>query len=1045
MVNIDALARAIKDLTATYKDRYPKGAEYAKRLETIKTMPVGAEQTKALIALQTEALLANPLLDFEKLLLIRRKASNLGMPRNWQSNSSLRKTGYDNDIAVLSPVTPQGKLTTLFKPTKDEYVGEVDLHFNADKMLFSMPSEGGRGAWQIHEIKADGTALRQVSPTRKNESYTNNYDACYLPCGDILYTSTAPHVAVPCVRGNSPAAMLFRMKADGTEIRQLCFDQEHSWHPAVRQDGTILYSRWEYADLPHSNSRMMFTMNPDGTNQRAYYGSGSFWPNSTFYSRPIPGHSTMFVGVIGGHHAPARVGELIVFDPARGTQEAEGAIQRIPGYGLKVEAIIKDGLTGGSWPKFLTPYPLSDKYFIVSMQPTGRSAWGIYLVDTFDNMLLIKEQPGFAMLEPVPFRKTTTPRIVPDRIDTNRKDAIVMISNVYYGPGLAGVPKGEVKKLRLYTYTFGYGGVGGLYGSIGMDGPWDMRRTLGTVPVEADGSASFIVPANTPIAIQPLDSEGKSLQLMRSWLTAMPGETLSCLGCHEDAKDAPPAGIPTAARKAPVKITPWYGPARNYEFTREVQPVLDKFCVGCHNGQKRDDGKMLPDLRGTEMLKGWTTKMAGNTGKGTGGKFSVAYGTLHRYVRRPGIESPMPMMTPLEFHADTTELVQMLIKGHNNVKLDAEAWDRLITWIDFNAPYHGRWSTIVGKKAADSKEALRSMTRKLYANVDENHEFLPVLPARKIKAIIPEPLKPATPMTLAGWPLKDAAALVKDRKPISIELGKDVTMELVYVPAGKFVIGAANGYADEAPQAAATIAKGFWMGKLEVTNAQFRTFDAKHDSREEDRHGYQFGIPGYNVNAGDLPAVRLSWRQAVEFCKWLSAKSGKKVALPTEAQWEWACRSGSDTEMSFGKLGTDFSKHGNLGDITLAAFSGNPYQIDWKRAHYKNPTNIFDNWIPQDGRFNDGGFVSETAGKYAPNAWGLHDMHGNVAEWTRSLYKPYPYAETDGRNDLTAEGKRVIRGGSWYDRPKRCTSSYRFGYRDYQKVFNVGFRVIIEE
>jgi len=1044
IVNIEALKLAIEDLAASFGAEYPHGSDYLKRLETVAAMSAGDEKTRAFKALQTEALLANPLINFDKLLLVRRKGY-LGMPANWCSNSSIRKTGYDNDISVLSPVAPDGKLTTLFKPAKGEYVGEIDLHFNADKMLFSMPSEGGRGRWHVHEIKADGTGLRQVSPTRKNESYTNNYDACYLPNGDILYTSTAPHVAVPCVRGSAPAAMLFRMKADGTGIRQLCFDQEHSWHPAVRQDGTILYSRWEYADLPHSNSRMMFTMNPDGTNQRAYYGSGSFWPNSIFYARPIPGHSTMFVGVITGHHAPARMGELIIFDPARGTREADGVVQRIPGRGQKVEPIIRDGLTGGSWPKFLTPYPLSDKYYLVSMKPNSRAAWGLYLVDTFDNMLLIKEDPACAMLEPIPFRKTETPRIVPDRVDPSRKDAIVMISNVYYGPGLAGVPRGEVKKLRLYTYTFGYGGVGGLYGSIGMDGPWDMRRTLGTVPVEEDGSASFRVPANTPIAVQPLDSEGKSMQIMRSWFTAMPGETLSCLGCHEDARDAPPAGIPIAARKTPAEITPWRGEARNYEFSREVQPVLDKYCVGCHNGQKRKDGKTLPDLRGTEMLKGWKTKMAGNTGGGTGGKFSVAYGTLHRYVRRPGIESPMPMMTPMEFHADTTELVQMLIKGHNNVKLDEEAWDRLITWIDFNAPYHGRWSTIVGKKAAESKEQLRALTRKLYANVDENHEFLPKMSIVKITPVMPKAIKPTAPVEIAGWPLKDPAALVAGRKPISIELGKDLKMELLYVPAGKFVIGSTTGFADEAPEAPATIAKGFWMGKFEVTNAQYRAFDPKHDSREEDRHGYQFGIPGYTVNEPQMPAVRLSWRRAVEFCKWLSAKSGRKVALPTEAQWEWACRAGTDTEMSFGKLGSDFSTFGNMGDITLAAFSGNPYQIDWRRAHYRNPTNIFDNWIPQDGRFDDGGFVSENVGKYEPNAWGLHDMHGNVAEWTRSLYKPYPYAETDGRNDLTAKGKRVIRGGSWYDRPKRCTSSYRFGYRDYQKVYNVGFRVVIEE
>jgi len=1058
--NVDALRLAIKDLTATFKDRYPKGAEYLARLEKLAREPAGDERTKALRALQAEALLANPLLDFDKLLVVRRSARNVGLPANWQSNSSLRKTGYGNDIAVLSPVSPEGKLTTLFRPDRDEYVGEVDLHFNADKMLFSMPKAGG--AWHIFESRldpstarqVDGTGLRQVSHTKKDEPYTNNYDACYLPNGRIMFTSTAPCVAVPCVRGSAPVATMFIMDADGGNTRQLCFDQDHSWNPTVMENGRILYSRWEYTDLPHSNSRMLFTMNPDGTNQRSFYGSNSFWPNSIFYARPIPGHPTQAIGIVVGHHDTRRAGELILFETALGTQEADGVVQRIPGHGQKVEPLIRDGLTRSSWPKFLHPYPLGDpstglgagKYFLVSMQPRG-GLRGIYLVDVFDNMVLIREEPGYALLEPVPFRKTPVPPVVPDKVDLTRTDAVVFVSDVYYGPGLKGIPRGEVKKLRLYTYTFGYPGVGGLYGSIGMDGPWDMRRTLGTVPVESDGSAVFRVPANTPIAVQPLDSEGKAMQIMRSWFTAMPGEVLSCTGCHENPNDAPPPGVPIASRKAPSKITPWRGPARNYEFQREVQPVLDTFCVGCHNGAKRTDGRTLPDLRGTVMIKGWSTKMAGNTGRGTGGKFSVAYATLHRYVRRPGIESPMPLMTPMEFHADTTELVQMLAKGHHKVTLDGEAWDRLITWIDFNAPYHGRWSTIVGA-GAKAKETQRAATRKLYASIDEDHELLPEFAPPKIAPIIPKDWdkKPAQPkITLPNWPLTDPASAVAGRKPLTVDLGGDLKMAFVYVPAGAFAMGSTAGYCDEAPLAAVTIAKGFWMGKFEVTNAQYRRFNPKHHSRFEDRHGYQFGIPGYNVNAPQMPAVRLSWTEAAAFCKWLSARTGKKVALPTEAQWEWACRAGTDTPFSYGDLNADFSKFGNMGDITLANFSGNPYQIDWRRAYYRNPQNIFDNWIPQDGRFNDGGFVSEDVGKYRPNAWGLHDMHGNVAEWTRSAYRTYPYADDDGRNAPDAKARRVVRGGSWYDRPKRCRSAFRLSYRSYQKVYNVGFRVVMEE
>ena len=109
-----------------------------------------------------------------------------------------------------------------------------------------------------------------------------------------------------------------------------------------------------------------------------------------------------------------------------------------------------------------------------------------------------------------------------------------------------------------------------------------------------------------------------------------------------------------------------------------------------------------------------------------------------------------------------------------------------------------------------------------------------------------------------------------------------------------------------------------------------------------------------------------------------------------------------------------------------------------------NP-NRYDDWIPRDNRFDDGGFVTEPVGRYQPNLWGLHDMHGNAWEWTRSAYRLYPYHENDGRNDLALAGEeRVVRGGSWYDRPKRCTSSFRLFYPAWQRVFNVGFRVVCE-
>jgi formylglycine-generating enzyme required for sulfatase activity len=243
------------------------------------------------------------------------------------------------------------------------------------------------------------------------------------------------------------------------------------------------------------------------------------------------------------------------------------------------------------------------------------------------------------------------------------------------------------------------------------------------------------------------------------------------------------------------------------------------------------------------------------------------------------------------------------------------------------------------------------------------------------------------------------------------------------------------------------VSRGFWISRYEITNEQFREFAPQHDSRTEDRHGYQRGVAGYDLDQPHQPVVRVSWDEALAFCQWLSARTGRNVALPTESQWEWACRAGSQQPFWYGDLDTEFSRFANLGDAMLGDFAGDPSIADRVAARFPNP-NKYDNWIPQDARFNDGGFVTEPVGKYAVNPWGLGDMHGNASEWTRSAYRPYPCRADDGRNDVSgvaADTERVVRGGSWYDRPYRCTASFRLPYRQYQRVHNVGFRIVVEE
>jgi len=993
--------------------------------------------------LERQVALSNPLLDFDRLLVVRRsrKSPRLGLPQNWQSNCVLPRTGFDDEIAVLSPVRPKGALTTLYRPPGEYFVGDVDLHFNADKMLFS--SIGSHNRWQIFEIRTDGTGLRQVTPGDQDD--VDNYDACYLPDGRIIFSSTASMVAVPCVNGSTRVANFYLMNADGTNIRQLCFDQEHNWCPTVLGNGRVLYLRWEYTDTPHSHDRVLFSMNPDGTGQMEYYGSNSYWPNSLFYARPIPGHPRQFVGIVGGHHGVPRMGELVVFDPARGRREAEGAVRRIPGRGKKVEAKIEDRLVDNSWPKFLHPWPLSDKYFLVSSQPTAKSEWGVYLVDAFDNMVLLKEEPGYALFEPVPLRKTPIPPVLPDRVNLKRNDAVVYLSDIYAGEGLAGVPRGTVKKLRLISYYYLYPGMGGPQGVVGMEGPWDIKRIVGTVPVDEDGSAIFRIPANTPIAVQPLDAEGKALQLMRSWFTGMPGEVLSCVGCHEPQNTGPLAKHTRAAYSRASEITPWRGPVRGFSFEREVQPVLDKYCVGCHNGQKRDDGRQMADLRGLERITDYTS--AYHFGGKDAGHFSTSYVALHRFVRRPGLESDYHMLTPLEFHADTTQLVQMLVKGHHNVKLDAEAWDRLITWIDLNAPFHGTWSEIAGKERVAHLAERRRTLRKLYANMSDDPEAIPEIPKREIKPVMPEPEPSAAvpKIDCPGWPLDAAEARRRQKaagKPeCTVELADGVRIGLLLIPAGQFVMGDAEGYPDERPLTRVEIKRPFWMGRFEVTNRQYALFDPSHDSRFETRFAMQFGVRGFPVNGPDQPVVRISWRQAMAFCEWLSRTTGKKFSLPTEAQWEYAARAGTASPFFYGDLNTDFSQFANLADATLSEFVCHPYK---KERVPLAKASKYDDWIPKDSRFDDGGFLSDAVGAYRPNAWGLHDMHGNVWQWTRSTFRPYPYRDDDGRNDLASEEKRVVRGGSWRDRPGRARSAFRLAYRPYQRVYNVGFRVVCE-
>ncbi len=1045
---IESLRLVTEDLIQTFGEKYPRGKEYRSRLNGITQAGRWDDPAvkKRFRNLRREALLDNPLLQFERLLVVKRKAKgiqDLGFPTNHECNSSLGRIGYTNEIALLSPVRPGGKLRTLYRPEGGCYVGEVDLHWDGERLLFTK-SDGEN--WKIWEMKVDGTGLRQVSRTPPD---VDCFDASYLPGGKIVFGSTASYQSVPCWHGQKLVSNLYVMNDDGSGVRQLCFDQDHNLHPCVTPEGQILYHRWDYTGINHIFLRQLMVMNPDGTGQRAIYGSNSWYPNSLYFPRPLPGQPGQLVCILSGYHGVPRMGQLVLVDTRRGWFGSDGLSRRISGRGQTINPITRDNLVDQDWPKFLHPYPLSDKYFLVSCWMHAGSSWGIYLADVFDNLIPICMEPGTALLEPVPIQKTLKPPVIPDRVELDRNDGVVYLHNVYAGPGLEGVPRGSVKRLRVLAYHFGYRGLAGP-DKIGCGGPWEVMQILGTVPVEEDGSVLFRVPAKTPISVQPLDDGGRALQLMRSWFAVMPGEKTSCTGCHEGPAEVGSVQLALAAQKNPRDIQPWYGPPRGFDFAREVQPVLDKYCVACHDGRNPE----RPDLRPEEKVKGYRGRQLSDLGtdrlhpkmrKDTRGivKYTPAYDALVPYIRRVGIEDDVSMLVPGEYHADSSELIQMLRKGHRGVQLDTEAWDRLITWIDLNAPCHGTWGEVY--PIPDGAHERRLELRRLYGGPPGDPEAIPAIFRLPVTPVKPQELPEPILVKLDGWPLDAGKArnlqLAEEMPGTSIDLGGGVSMQLVRIPAGEFIMGDPSGLPDEQPLAGISIPRPFWMGACEVTNEEFRRFDPAHDCRYYAKRHARPDDEGLPLNGPRQPAVRVSWDQAITFCRWLSEKSGRTFTLPAEAQWEYACRAGTATQLSYGTLESDFSSRANVGD---RAFSRGQ-QKDGKQITGGLEHMVLEGAALSDDRFDDKSIVTADVGRYQPNPWGLHDMHGNAAEWTRTAYRLYPYRSDDGRNDPAAGGRKVIRGGSFFDRPARCRSAFRLSYPPWRRIFNVGFRVVCED
>ncbi|MDR3199163.1 MAG: SUMF1/EgtB/PvdO family nonheme iron enzyme [Planctomycetaceae bacterium] len=1094
----ESAKRMVEDLIATFGDKYPKGAEYLKRLhetaEQKKDLKKNPNAQKEFDAVLREAALANPLLDFDNILLIRRNTQkNWGfIGLNAYTNDTVSKKGWDNELVILSNLRTQPKLTPIYRHPDGAIIRDLDLHFDGQRIMFSSINKNGR--WAVFEVGLDGQNLRELTPTDQTD--IDWFDSCYLPEeGQIVSASTAGMQGLPCENGGRVMVNLYRVATETKKVRQLTFEQDSDWHPSLLHDGRVMYLRWEYSDIPHYMSRILFAMQPDGRQQRAIWGSGSYFPTSFKNPRAVPGHSSMVLGVVSGHHTDGggipEAGRLLLINPQLASKypmrydpaskewappfthlnvfprvfpkEQTGCVQEIPGYGRNVVGNVYDNQGGAAKYRFVYPLPLSENYYLVSMKSADGGMFGLYLVDRFDNMTKIMELPNDSLLQPIPVTSRQRPPVRTDLTDPESKQGTMFITDVYQGGGLKGVPRGTAKSLRIFAYHFGFRKSGG-HESVGMVSSWDIKRILGTVPIEEDGSASFNIPANTPISIQVLDAEGRAIQLMRSWTLCMPGEQQACVGCHETPLEATPNKRVAAANRPPSEITPFYGVARPFGYETEIQPMLEKNCVACHNDVNKTERKML-------------SFEAHNTGNW---HTDTSYSALNPYTWRPGPEGDLDMLPPMDYHAGVSELVQMLKKGHYGVQLDKEAWDRIYTWIDLNVPYRGHWVN-------PDFEKRRLELSKLYADLDTNPEeeyraSLAAVAKAEVQKLTPEQLDEVVKrhsvtdnLTVSGFPfnnplnnlppseissrIKLAVDLGKEPEPTperglpadpswawqpvsrqeksppvlasKIDLGNNRQIVFVKIPAGEYVMGQLDGLPDERKRRIVKIEKPFWIAETEITNGQYGIYNPDHDTRYLREDGKDHIVPGYIANHPDQPVARISFQEAESFCRWLSEKTGKTVTLPTESQWEWAARAGTATPFWFGDRNADFSKYANLAgaEVRETYTTWESGSTVHKRRFYAK-----DSIFPlRDDRFTDKWFVVDYVKQYEPNPWGLYDVIGNVWEWA--------YPEPDN----TPNGQVVARGGSWKDRPKVVGAAARVLYEPWQKVMNVGFRPIIAE
>jgi hypothetical protein len=661
-------------------------------------------------ALQRLLALASPLLDFDAILFTKRVPGSFNHMSDQYFGWWSRPGG---GIYILRGFKSGAPTTECLTDASFKEPGSFlrpALSFDAKKILFAWCKHYAQLAkekdklnkanvpedafYHVFEMNLDGSSVRQLTHGKYD-----NFDARYLPDGRIVFLSTRRGQAIQVGKASAAATLakndlpdcyvrcgggaerpcavytLHTMNAEGGDLTPISPFEMFEWEPSVAHDGTILYSRWDYVDRDNMPYMSLWSINPDGTNARLIYGNYTKAPHCTFEPRAIPG-SQKIIFTASGHHSQT-MGSLVLLDPAIGT-EGEAPVTR-----LTPETPFPE-IEG--WPRafYANPWPLSERTHLVAwgMEESvseGRTrttnGMGLYLFNAGSGLELLYRDPEISSMYPIPLKAQPTPPALASSVNWDgAQEGRFLVADVTRG--LKTVQRGEVKALRIVaipakTQPWMNQPVLGLT----RDDPG--KAVLGTVLVEADGSAYFRVPSGVALFFQALDAQGRAVQTMRSATHVQPGQTLSCTGCHDSRRETPPPSAPLiASLREPSKIT--VGPEGSWtmRFDKLIQPVLDAQCVRCHNPKSDDVEGAKYDLTPARAYHSLTHS----------GKPSLNDLVLSAY--RDGVSTeghnPAVRSAVLRMLADPA--------GHYGVKLDRASLDRFVTWMDTYAQRLGTFS-----------------------------------------------------------------------------------------------------------------------------------------------------------------------------------------------------------------------------------------------------------------------------------------------------------------------------------------------------------------